>query len=108
MRVCVFDMRKAINYSEFFFAKKYLCRLSKLYSLVLFLLKKNMQLKKVIRNGAVSCDFCGKVLKLVAPSRIAMPNPQYEQLLNCSFLSATETASGTRLFDTFLKVCSVN
>ena len=41
-------------------------------------------------------------------SKLALPNPQYEQLLNCSFLPATDTASGTGLFDLFFKFCSVD
>ena len=47
-------------------------------------------------------------MKLVAPAKVAVPNPQYEQLLNCSFLPATDTASGTKLFDSFFKFCSVD
>ena len=55
-----------------------------------------------------SCEFCGKVVKLVAPAKIALPNPQYEQLLNCSFLPPTDSPSGTRLFDSFFKFCSAD
>ena len=65
-------------------------------------------IKKLKSSADDSCEFCGKVVKLVAPAKDAVPNPQYEQLLNCSFLPATDTASDTKLFDSFFKFCSVD
>ena len=65
-----------------------------------------MNIKKAKIDGGDSCKFCGKVVKLVAPSKLALHNPQYEQLLSCSFLPATD--SGTRLFETFFEFCSVD
>ena len=64
--------------------------------------------KKQKTSGCDFCEFCGKVVKLIAPAKLAVPNPQYEQLLNCSFLPVTDTALGTKLFDSFFKFCSVD
>jgi len=65
-------------------------------------------IKKLKSSTDDSCEFCGKLVKLVAPAKIALPNPQYEQLLNCSFLPPTDSPSGTRLFDSFFKFCSAD